>query len=340
MNNYPAVPNEKAASSDTALSIIQENSTTNVPAMQEKSAYKVDSLDAFMIIKFPPRNWLLYPFIQEKGIAMISAGTGVGKTYLALSIALAVSTGTSFLRFRATKPARVLYIDGEMAAEEVQSRITALSKGMNINPADNKNLLVWTADRQPDNIMPNLAKPEGQQIIADCLNKNPIDLIIVDNLSVLCNGIRENDAESWAKFQDWLLLLRRQGYAVLEIQHNGKGGDYRGSSKQLDILNYTINLRRPDNYKKTEGARFEIHFGKTRGLSGDDVDAYEARLEARPDGGLYWTMSDIHSEKMSKRQEQADRAHELKSQGKTQQEIANIIGISIGKVNGLLKDKT
>ena len=332
--------NEKAASIDTTFPSFQDNSTQTVATNQENSSYKVDSLSDFMAIEFPKRKWLLYPFIQEQGTAMISAGTGIGKTYIALSIALAISTGKSFLRFTAETPARVLYIDGEMAAEEIQARITDLSKGFGINPADNKNLLIWTSDRQPDNIMPNLSQPEGQRMIADFLATNPVNLIIIDNLSVLCNGIRENDAESWSKFQEWLLLLRRQGYSVLEIQHNGKNGDYRGSSKQQDILTYTICLKRPDNYKKSEGARFEIHFCKTRGLSGEDTEPYEAQLEGSQESGLAWTMKDVQSHKLEQKQAEESRARELKAQNKTQQEIANIMNISIGKVNSLLKNRS
>ncbi len=334
------IKNEKAAPNDATFSTLHSDSTSTTATKQENSSYRVDPLSDFMEIEFPPRKWLLYPFIQEKGIAMISANTGIGKTYLALSIALAISSGKSFLRFTAEAPARVLYIDGEMAAEEIQTRITDLSKGLGINPADNKNLLIWTADRQPDNIMPNLSQPEGQRIIAEFLAKNPVDLIIVDNLSVLCNGIRENDAESWSKFQEWLLSLRRQGYSVLEIQHNGKNGDYRGSSKQQDILNYTICLKRPDNYKKSEGARFEIHFGKTRGLSGENTEPYEAQLERLQESELTWAMKDVQSHKLEKKLAEESRARELKAQGKTQQEIANEMRISIGKVNSLLKNQS
>ena len=48
----------------------------------------------------------------------------------------------------------------------------------------------------------------------------------------------------------------------INITHVTKGGDYRGSSKQQDILNYVIDLQRSGNYKQSDGARFEVHFAK------------------------------------------------------------------------------
>lgn len=338
MNNE-IVQNEKAAQTGTASSNTCINSTKNVSESQEKTKYRVDIVADFVQIDFPPREWLLYPFIQEKGIAMISAGTGIGKTFFALTIALAISQGKSFLKFKAEKPHKVLYIDGEMAAEEMQQRIKTLSVGLGIDPNTNNNLSIWTSDLQPDNIMPNLSKEDGQKQIEDYLQHNETKLLIIDNLSVLCNGIRENDAESWARFQDWLLVLRRQGYSALEIQHNGKNGDYRGSSKQQDILNYTISLKKPEQSKKSDGARFEVHFGKTRGICGNDVSPFEVRLQSvQNNDGLEWVMTDINSEKLEKRQAEKDKVHELRAQGKSQQEISDLMGMSIGKVNNLLNN--
>lgn len=305
---------------------------------QKQSKYTVCNLACFIQTKLPEQEWLLYPVISKKGTAMISAGTGVGKTFLALTIALAVSTGTSFLKFKADRAYKVVYIDGEMNGKELQERIQKLSSGLNLNPNNNHNLDIWTSDLQEDFCMPNLTKPEGQKLITNYLETRNPDLLIFDNLSVLCNGIRENDAEAWANFQDWLLVLRRKGYSVLEIQHNGKNGDYRGSSKQQDILNYAINLKRPDEYKKSDGARFEIHFGKTRGVCGDDVSPFEAKLVTNENNSsLHWEINDIHSTQQEKRQNEINRAHDLRSQGKTQQEIAGILNISVGKTNGLLK---
>ena len=65
---------------------------------------------------------MLAPWLPEKGLAMIFAPRGVGKTWVALSIAHAIASGGDFLRWRAPQPRRVLYIDGEMPAVTLQER--------------------------------------------------------------------------------------------------------------------------------------------------------------------------------------------------------------------------
>ena len=316
----------------------QSNHSKNVLDNQVELTQHIDKLSDFMQTKFHKREWLLYPFIQQKGTAMLYAKTGIGKTFLALSMALAISVGKSFLKLVGEKPYRVLYIDGEMAADEVQERIKAISLGFGIDPFKNENLYIWTSDRQDNYVMPSLINPKGQKMVDDFLETTHIDLLIFDNLSVLCNGIRENDADSWARFQDWLLSLRRRGYSVLEIHHGGKNGDFRGNSKMQDILTYTMDLKRPDIYKKSEGARFEIHLGKTRGLCNEDIEPYEARLVEADNGGLEWIASGVRSVKSECKAAQMQQAGELSAQGKSTREVAEIMGIGKSKAANLIKE--
>ena len=51
---------------------------------------------------------------------------GLGKTFVALGIAWAAASGASFLNWTASRPRRVLYIDGEMAAVDIRERLRLL----------------------------------------------------------------------------------------------------------------------------------------------------------------------------------------------------------------------
>jgi putative DNA primase/helicase len=101
---------------------------------------------------------------------------------------------------------------------------------------------------------------------------------VVDNLSTLCSGLKENDADSWTPVQSWCLALRRQNKSVLLIHHDGKNGGQRGTSRKEDVLDTVIGLRKPPDYQADQGARFEIHFEKARGFHGPDAEPFEARL--------------------------------------------------------------
>src|SRR5215470_9289787 len=76
----------------------------------------VVDLGAFLAEPIPPRESLLSPILLEQSLAMIHAWRGVGKTHVALGIAYAVASGGSFLGWKAERPRKVLYLDGEMPA--------------------------------------------------------------------------------------------------------------------------------------------------------------------------------------------------------------------------------
>ena len=79
--------------------------------------------------KFPPREMVLGPWLPVKGLAMIYAPRGVGKTWVALNIAWAVATGGKFLRWQALTPRKVIYVDGEMPGGTMQERLVAIAGG-------------------------------------------------------------------------------------------------------------------------------------------------------------------------------------------------------------------
>jgi putative DNA primase/helicase len=67
----------------------------------------------------------------------------------------------------------------------------------------------------------------------------------------------------------------------LIVHHAGKGGQQRGTSRREDVLDTSISLRRPEDYRPAEGARFEVHFEKHRDFFGEDAAPFEAKLEVR-----------------------------------------------------------
>ena len=86
-------------------------------------------LGEFLDLKLPPRVTMLAPIFAEKSINMIFAPRGIGKTYLALSIAYAMGTGGSLLRWQADRARRILIIDGEMPAAALQDRLREIADG-------------------------------------------------------------------------------------------------------------------------------------------------------------------------------------------------------------------
>src|SRR3974390_2011530 len=86
-------------------------------------------INDFLNLDIPPRELLLAPILPERSLAMLYAPRGLGKSWLALSIGLAVASGASLLRWSAPRPRKVLYVDGEIPLVSLQERLKAISAG-------------------------------------------------------------------------------------------------------------------------------------------------------------------------------------------------------------------
>lgn len=76
-----------------------------------------------MAADLPQRQFLLDPLMTTKTLTLLYGPRGLGKTFVALGIAWAVASGDGFLGWRAARPSRVVYLDGEMAAAEMRDRL-------------------------------------------------------------------------------------------------------------------------------------------------------------------------------------------------------------------------
>lgn len=286
------------------------------------SRYKTVSLVDLKRMDLPVREMVLSPIIPAKGLAMIYAQRGIGKTQVGIAASYAVATGGQFLRWRAEKPRRVLYLDGEMPARALQERINMLAtSGQGMPSADYFRFLPM--DLQELGTSLNLANPDDQKAVEADLDG--VELIVFDNLSTLVSAGRENDAESWDAMQAWLLQLRRRGVSVLMIHHAGRGDNARGTSKREDVLDTVIHLKRPEDYITTEGARFEVHLTKARGVFGDDAAPFEAKLETS-EGRAVWTMRGIQDQEV-------EQVLDMSNFRMTVRDIAQELGISKSKVS-------
>jgi hypothetical protein len=290
------------------------------PAYQRE--IKVLNGEELLTTQFPPRNTMMSPWLPDKGLAMIFAERGIGKTWIALSIAHAIASGGEFLCWTAPRPRKVLYLDGEMPAPTLQERYAAVVRA-SMRDAPRENFRLAAADCQPDGL-PDLASEEALRFydttIADA------ELIICDNLSTLARGLRENEADSFGPVQSWMLAQRAAGRSVLLVHHAGKGGSQRGTSRKEDTLDTVISLSRPPGYSAAEGARFEVRFTKSRGFWGPHAEPFEARFA---DGA--WATSEIVPD------DSDESIHAWRAQGLAIRDIAERSGRSKSDVQRRLK---
>ena len=292
----------------------------------ESAPLRAFGLQSFIKLDLPERKTLFGPWLPEQGLVMAFSATGMGKTFFALNVAYAVATAGAYLGWQATERQKVLYLDGEMPARTMQDRARAIAGG---EPPEDLNdwFQVITPDLQ-EGVMPDLSTAEGQARIEPHLAG--VKLVVVDHISAFCRTGVENEAESWLPMQAWILGLRRRGISVLLIHHAGKGGMQRGTSRREDVLDTVIQLKRPKDYEPEDGARFEVHFTKHRGFTGEDAAPIEAKLTVDGLGRARWEVIDL-GDKLT------EEIRELNAEGLSLRDIAKRLGVTKGKVERRLK---
>jgi KaiC/GvpD/RAD55 family RecA-like ATPase len=204
---------------------------------------------------------------------MIYAPTGVGKTWLTLSLAVTAASGSGagFLGFQGVGDGtKVLLIDGEMDAEDLQHRIDLVINAVNADKDKvRRNLIIASRQHQPfDASFPDIADPDWQDEVLRFCEQETIRFLVLDNFSTLAPSIEdENSSAKIGKVNAMLLKAKQTEVTCILVHHaNKSNGSYRGSSNIGVTLDLIIALNRPENYTNVDGeTAFTIEFEKVRG---------------------------------------------------------------------------
>ena len=142
-------------------------------------------------LELAPRDKLLGDWFCEGDCGFLFAFRGTGKTWLALAMAQALSSGGKLGVWKAPAPVKVLYVDGEMPPDLMRARCEGLEASN-----DNLQLLNHEILFERTGKVLNIADAEAQRAItAHCINTG-VKVMILDNLSTLASGMKENEADS------------------------------------------------------------------------------------------------------------------------------------------------
>jgi hypothetical protein len=256
------------------------------------------------------RPFLLDPVVEPGTAALIYGAPGVGKSFLALGLALAIAGGGSLLGWTAPRPHKVLYLDGEMSRDAVATRLRLLGPP----PAS---LRMWLASEQGD-AAPDLSTEAG--ILRLMASWGDAELVVIDSLSSLA-GITHGDPERWTEMSGFLAFQQRHGRTIVMVHHANRHGAMRGIGRRAEAMDLIMALRRPRDWRPADGARFELHLEKARHLTGAALAPIEARLRTGPDGRGAWHWNEAGTVLLR-------RAADLLLQGMKAEAVGMAIGVS------------
>lgn len=164
-------------------------------------------------------DWLVRGRLARGWLVLLGAKPGVGKTWLAEDLAVALPTGRPWLGHDVPRPGRVLYVDAENGDDLALERLRQLGA---------------TADALGDRLHYTTetvsfpAEPDVDRLRAT-LDRHKPDLVILDTLASAAPSA-ERDTESAAAFYSAVWhLIRDRGAALILLVHLRKS--LQGASK-------------------------------------------------------------------------------------------------------------
>ena len=205
-------------------------------------------------LNLPTQQVLLSNLWRTEENVMIYSKTGVGKSWLSLSIATCIAGQgkMTVCDWENEIKRKVLLVDGEMSVRDYQNRLPVLIEATKADPEKvRENLDFVPRQRQEQyEYFTNLANENNQSELINYAKSRGIDTLILDNLSTLTEFDNENNSESMKLFQKFLLRARSEGLQTMVVHHMRKGKEddesYRGSSVLGVSLDTILRLESPD----------------------------------------------------------------------------------------------
>lgn len=216
---------------------------------EEVNAWDMDQVEDFGSIIHKPINWIVPGIIEEAGCGLLISSPKVGKTRLAIELALGIATGTAPLGINTQKARAVGFFsleDGE--------RLFADRMDGSLNVDEGREKYHWdghiTSDLtwHPQIKMPLLtnftqvdfSSDEDKQRLLLTIQKYDLKLVVIDTLSM---AIGKSDVSSstdmYAILKDIKVIAKATRCAIMFIHHTRKRVFEKGESIQERVLGST-----------------------------------------------------------------------------------------------------
>jgi AAA domain len=188
----------------------------------------------------------------------LNAATGIGKTNFALALAGHISAGRDFLHWRAHRPARVLFVDGEMSRRLLKRRAQDVCRRCGFEPEG----LFILSHEDIEGFQP-LNTAAGKALIEQVIERiGSVDAIIFDNVMALIAGdMKEEDG--WQRALPLVDSLTMRGIGQLWVHHTGhdvtRGYGTKTREWRMDTVIHLTEEKRADT-----DVSFRLEFHKAR----------------------------------------------------------------------------
>lgn len=189
------------------------------------------------LLDMEPQQWKVPNWLPSNAVVAVYAAPGIGKSFFALTLALEVARGGSWLGTNLDRE-KVLYVAAEKATT-LRDRAEAWC--------------VHHGEMLPDEFLllstprpPQLSDPIAVHSLCEMIKSEGVRFVLLDTYAMMLQGIEENSSKESGVTIEALSQIRQatNGGTVLVVHHSGKDSSkgLRGSSALLAAVDLTIEI--------------------------------------------------------------------------------------------------
>jgi AAA domain-containing protein len=183
---------------------------------QEESTNPFRLLTVQEVLDLPDPSWLIDEVIPRHGIVQMYGGSNVGKTFIALDMALSVATGIKWLGEYKTVGSRVVYVvaEGHLG---IKKRITAWLDFHGLSVSDLEGFRSLT---RPLPLGEKRSVEEFLEAAVEAFDGEPVDLVVIDTQARCSTGVDENSATEMGVIIERVDTIKRVTTATVMLVHH------------------------------------------------------------------------------------------------------------------------
>jgi hypothetical protein len=223
---------------------------------------ELERFDQFVQDPLPEAEWLIEPLFEKDSQTILFGPSGEGKSFVALSWAVAVASGTPWMGKYPVVQGPVVYCIGE-GPRGMRRRAAAVARHLGLKPEDLKDLYFLPA-------APQIRDKEGLDRLLKQLKAIRPVLVIIDTLARSFVGGDENLAKDMGEWVHAAAVIQAEtGACVMPIHHTPKNkkagalptergnGALRGAMDTSIGVSMTDGFIRLNNFKQKDDAAFD-----------------------------------------------------------------------------------
>ena len=220
--------------------------------------------ERLLALDLPPIEQVCGP-LYNCGVLMIAGVAGVGKSLFTLSLAAHIAAGKNFAGWHTPRALPVMYVDGEMATQYLQSRLKRLPVTSELG------MISLESMRQCGDFV-DFSQARWRDWFVNSWIFECYEVFIFDTVSSLVLPHKEGDLfapEYWLQLESFHQQFRAHNKTVIWVDNLNKSGEVFGTSAKHHKVDSMWKFTKWDGCPYLNTAAFTMEQGKLRGDTED-----------------------------------------------------------------------